>query len=55
MVTSFKKLKISSKLFVFGKMIDLPVRRESPPPPLTFEDEVLTLHNGDGYEKLLLK
>lgn len=55
MVSSIKKLRISPKLFIFGKTIDLPVGRQPSLPPFIAEDVVQNLHIQDDYEKLLIK
>lgn len=54
-MSGIKKLKISPKLFTFGKTIDLPVGRQSSPSPFTFVAKVPSLSIEDDYEKLLIK
>lgn len=55
MVSSIKKLRISPKLFIIRKTIDLPIGRQSLPPLLTAEGNVSSLHIDDNYEKSLIK
>lgn len=55
MVSSIKKLRISPKLFIIRKTIDLPIGRQSLPPLLTAEVNVSSLHIDDNYEKSLIK
>ncbi|XP_039119531.1 uncharacterized protein LOC120255824 [Dioscorea cayenensis subsp. rotundata] len=49
-----KKLKISQKLFILGKKIDLPVGRVSPP-PMPEDEEEANLLDEEEYEKMLKK
>lgn len=50
-----KKAKDISKLFSFGKTIDLPVGRQSSPPPLPTEGNISSLHTDHDYEQSLIK
>lgn len=55
MMSGIKKLRISPKIFNFGKTIDLLIGRQLSPPPLPTEGNISSLNTDDDYKQSLMK